>query len=215
MDKLLQSFVCLIKKLEFVPENVPTCRTVGRKYKPILIGTNVEKKNDIGELVKKVLAPLWEEHMGDICNKEFGFINDTNMIILDTNIGELYVNALDHDDSSSLILVNNELLFMFYHIMDKDKQEEIAKRFAKKPKDVPVPTAKGVQAAISGQKTLSDDLHGILNKYQHDLKKAEGNSALIGPTLTKIFKNDSDAMVGMLQNVMGSLGVDEMVKNSK
>lgn len=210
MDKLLESFVCLIKKLDILEANKANCNILSRKLRAIACSDNLKKKGVYGEMINQVIEPLYKKNREDIMCKDFSFLTDSNFVYDEVNVGQLYLNVIDSDDSDGLDKITNELLYLFFLIATDEDKDEMDKKYKKSK---PVSQMPDMAQLAQGVKPIGTGLQGILQKHASKLKGAEKDSSKIGKVLSDIFKSDSEAMVGMVQGVLGNMGMDGLSSN--
>jgi len=199
-DQVLESFGRLLAKLASIPDNQEQCRILSRKYKPLIISDNNAKKNTAVQYIESILTPLYTQYRDDIIQKDFSFLNKDIFILDDVDVGILYMNVIDQEDSDALKLIVNELLYLFYQVSTPEDQKSIDTRYRKKTQ--PMPPQQGSQT------TMTKGLEDILKKNKHILKKAESDPSAIPEVLSELFKNNSDQMAGLLGGMLGGMGID-------
>lgn len=236
-EKLLESFICLIRKLDFVNENTEACKKLGRVYRPLFESDNVGKKSDVAEKIRIGLKTLYEKHREDIICKDFSFIqpassstnqdgssvyavNSDTFIVDNFDIGILYLNAIDADIPEALRSVNTELLYLFYQIATEEDQKVIASKYMKKgdggddtnQKGTTTGSSKGGKGIpnipITAAPNLAKKMEKMLQKHKGKLKKAEHDPNAIPEVLADFFQNNSKDMAGMLTGMLSTMGID-------
>lgn len=218
-EQLVESFNCLITKLSFANGNVQTCKELKRKYRSVIASDNLKKKEELATIIRSSITPLYNSNRDDIMSKDFSFlvaaeknedgklIPSNNTLIIDNHdIGAMYLAALDDDDDENLRLVVNELLFLFYQIAPEQDQKLIDSKY-KKAKPVST-TPNPLTAAQNVQPNLAKQMEKMLQKNKDKLKKAEKDPSVIPDVLADFFKNNSKDMAGMLQGMLGTMGID-------
>lgn len=205
METLIESLVCLIQKLNVTESNSTKCRELSRKYRPVLVSTDEQKHNDIRTHIKSTLVPVLDAHRNEIINKDFGFLKEGVLIFDDVDIGTLYINVLDSDDTDKLDSVSNELLYLFYQIASDDDRKLIDEKHRKK-NTTPPKTKK--KAAEPSTPNVAKHMENILSKNKHKLKRAEKDPTAIPEVIDDFLKNNSKDMTGMLLDMMKGMGLD-------
>lgn len=210
-EDLVESFVRLISKLDIVSANTEACKSLKRKYRSVVASNNTKKKEDLALIITSTLTPLYHEHRDDVLSRDFGFFSGKSISIDSNDISSLYENALDSDDDAAILLLTNELLYLFYQIAPKNDQEIIDERYKKQQK-APVQPTMPSQAA---QPQLAKQMEKMLQKNKGKLKRAENDPSAIPDVLADLFKNNSGEMAGMLTGMLGVMGVDPSQMKNK
>lgn len=225
-EQLVETFGCLLSKLDFVNENASSNKELKRKYRSIIASDNHNKKSSAADIIRSSIEKLYDLHREEIMSKDFGFlveakidnngkpIFDDNTLIIDGHdIGALYLNALDAGDEDNLKLVNNELLYLFYQIAPESDQKQIDSKYKKAPVKAPSNASSGtfpnpLSAAQGVQPNLAKQMEKMLQKNSTKLKKAERDPSVIPEVLADFFQHNSKDMAGMLTGMLGSMGID-------
>lgn len=225
-EQLVETFGCLLSKLDFVSENAAKYKELKRKYRSIIASDNHKKKSDAAEIIRASIDKVYNLHREDIMSKDFGFLTEAktddndkpivgeNTLIIDGyDIGTLYLSALDAGDDDHLKLVNNELLYLFYQIAPESDQKQIDSKYKKAPVKAPSNTSSGtfpnpLSAAQNVQPNLAKQMEKMLQKNSTKLKKAERDPSVIPEVLADFFQHNSKDMAGMLTGMLGSMGID-------
>jgi hypothetical protein len=203
-DQVLESFGRLLAKLAAIPCNKEQCRVISRIYRPLIISENATKKSTASSKIESIIKPLYTTYREDILLKDFSFLSDNKLIIDDTDISSLYINAIDSDDDDSLKYINNELLYLFYQVATSDDQKTIDTKYRKKP----TPQSSEIPNMKNMQPNMASKLENLLNKNKTKLKRAETDPSAIPEVLSDLFKNNSDEMAGMLNGLLGTIGIN-------
>jgi len=220
-ENILESFIRLITKLDYVAANLEPCKELKRKYKPIRASDNKSKKDSVMNPIIEEVKRLYAIHREEVMSKDFSFIESAkkdesgkyiiteNTLILDNvDFGSLYLNTADSDDDENLKYVNNEILFLFYQVAPEDDQKVIDTKYRKKHVDPEPTTPNQMAEKLKKQPNLAKKMEEILNKNKDKLKHAEKNPSAIPEVLADFFKNNSGDMAGMLTGMLGNMGFD-------
>lgn len=223
MENLIESLICLLQKLNITDKNASKCKELVRKYRPLLVTTNEQKQQEACKHIKDSFLKIYNEHKSDIIDKDFTFLQENTFIFDNVDMGTLYLNVVDMDDTDKLEAVSNELLFIFYQISpDEDRKmidekhrkkkekekakgelesENVTERSKKKnkTKDTPQP---------NNTPNIAKKMETILSKHKHKLKKAEKDPNAIPEVLADFFKENSGDMAGMLTDMLKGMGLD-------
>ena len=189
--KSLLDFIVRLKSVEKISEK---CVIFARKYKQVNSEANESRRQAVSDGVKSVLSALYTTYKIQIKDKDFSFMNSGIFILDDTDIGQLYLTAIDEEeDSNKINKINNGLLALFLHVMSDDDKKEVNDKFSKK-KEEPVNAAASIQS--------------LLAKNADVLKEAEKDQSKIPQAVQSILTNNSGEMMGIITNVLSSLGMN-------
>lgn len=210
---LLESFVCLVRKLSFVEENKGIYKKINRKFGTLIASTNTIKIEDFGEKLVKVLAPIYHEHKNDIVEKDFSFLEEGMLVFDSADIGKLYLAAVDADSETNLPRINNELLELFYNQASEEDQKLIdskhrPKRTEKKDND-PKPPKMKMPKNMPGMPpgNMVQDIESLLHENKDILSEAEGNPGKVPAAITHLFSRNPKKMASLIEGVLGNMGI--------
>lgn len=207
-ENLIESFCCLLGKLDIVDDNKAVCRDLKRVYRTLIASNNSGKKSDVSNRLHDLIRPVYDEHKELIMLKDFSFLSDKPgiLVIDDHDIGTLYCNALDSTGDDNITLLMNEMLFLFYQVAPMKDRKIMDDKYKKASTKKPTPTV---------QPNLAKQMEKILEKNKHKLKKAENDPNAIPDVLADLFQNNSKDMAGILTGMLGSMGIDPAQMNNK
>jgi hypothetical protein len=210
-DNLIESFCCLVGKLDIVDDNKIPCRDLKRTYRTLLASNNIGKKADVSNQLHDIIRPVYNANRDLILLKDFSFLSEAEgiMVIEQQDIGTLYTKALDCEDDSNITLLMNEMLYLFYQVAPS-KDKKILDDKYRRPSNKKTSTS-----SSTPQPNLAKQMEKILEKNKHKLKKAENDPNAIPDVLADLFKNNSDDMAGILTGMLGSMGIDPAQMKSK
>lgn len=211
-ENLIESFCCLLGKLDIVDDNKTACRDLKRVYRTLIASNNSGKKSDVSNRLHDLIRPVYDEHKELIMLKDFSFLSDKPgiLVIDDHDIGTLYCNALDSTDDDNITLLMNEMLFLFYQVAPMKDRKIMDDKYKKASAKKPTPTT-----TTAVQPNLAKQMEKILEKNKHKLKKAENDPNAIPDVLADLFQNNSKDMAGILTGMLGSMGIDPAQMNNK
>lgn len=203
MSKILESFVNLIAKLDFVPSNVSECNRLKPLYKPALASNNEQKKTDIGNQIRQSLDPIYALQRSNIIDKDFSFIIESGLVIKGHDIGSLYKQIFTVNDDMGLTAVTNELLYLFYLVAPEEDQKIIDAKYCKAKQQSMTPE----MLAKSTPPNMMKDLETILERNAPALKAAENDPSKIPSVITSLFSNNAREMGGLVGQALNGFGI--------
>jgi hypothetical protein len=192
-----------MSRLRDVDANIPFYTIVAEEYKPLLLSSNNERKDDINNRISLSVSITYKDYRSDIMNRDFSFLKEGMLVIEDMDIGQLYRNVVKADNDSILKKVTSELLFLFHCVMDDKDRAEVEIKF-KKPKKQKKPKS-----------DIALDMNSLLSKNSKDLKKLESGQADMGEVMEKVLQNNGKDFAKIATSLLGGMGLDMGAMNKK
>lgn len=203
MSKILESFVNIISKLDFVPSNVPECNRLKALYKPTLASSNERKKDDIGNQIRQSLEPIYAVQRENILDKDFSFIVESGLIIKGHDIGSMYKEIFTVNDDLGIAAITNELLYIFYLIASEDDQKTVDAKYAKKKQQTVTPES----IASRVPPNMTTNIETLLQRNGSLLKAAETDPTKIPDVVTSLFTNNPREIGALVGQALGGIGL--------
>lgn len=191
---LLQTYIILLGHLRSFSGNEEECTSVIKEYKPIL-KANQRKRNQVDKEIYPILKDVLDANTSDIKDKDFSFLGKSSTIILGANISEMVDRIWESDNDDSITNVVNELLYLFYQIMDQEDKKEIEDMY--KTNKAPEPKMPDM-----GNLNMGKFMEKLLSKHKNTIKGAENNPALLNEAISEIIKDSTGDLVGMISNTI-------------
>lgn len=205
--KTLIDFVSRLKSYRDIAEK---CNDFLRKYKQALSDANEERQTVICSGIKNILKIIYDANKASILEKDFSFIKKGMFIVDDTDIGHLYIEAIDNnDDTDQIRKINSGLLFLFYQVMDEEDRKNVEAKFSgsKKAKETPKSENHDIIPNMSTQ------IDALISKNADVIKQAEKDPSKVGDVVESIFKNNSGELSNMIKGLVGSMGLNGKNQN--
>ena len=209
---VLESLVNLISKLDFVQGNVEICSKLKAIYRSTLLGSNFNKKDSVGLRIKESLEPVYNKHREDILQKDFTFVAEHGLTIdSHSEYQQLYINTFSSDDETSILLAQNELLYLFYLVAPDNDRDTINEKYSRKKEPDAPTTAKAAAtaAAKSIPSNMVKNLATILKEHQHELKAAEKDPSKVPDVINGIFTKNSKDMSVLVGHALSNMVPNE------
>lgn len=199
--RLLQTYLILIGYLQRAEENSKVCSSVLAEYKAKL-KSSLRRRNQVDKLIYPSIKLILDEHLEDIKEKDFGFLNKTNMTILDTDVSNLlseFWSAGLGDELEDKVVA--ELLALFYELMTPEDQKEVLEAHAitkHEPQTIP-----SEQIPSPGNMNLNGLVDKIMKKHRDKINKAEGDPSMMNDVIQSVIQDSSGDLVKMISSAVG------------
>ncbi len=211
MEKVLESFLTLVARLQVIEKNGDICIALRAKYRPVFASTNSNNKEKAGSEIAQILRPIYKTYRDNVIEKDFSFLLEDEakdgFIVHGKSIGLAYGNIIAGGSDEDVKKVTNGLLHLFFLVAPEGDQKEIEDRHAKKEEV----SKKHPNFAALGpgrpNTSIAHKMEKLLDKHKDSLKRAENDPAAISGVLGDFFHENSRDMAGILTNILGNTGV--------
>lgn len=210
---LLESFICLLSKIRYAqPDDM--CKQKVSKLKPAL--QTQAKKKKLEDQIREVLDPVYQKYRTEIIDKDFGFVEEANIVLLDINLSEVFPRIFEADDAAREKEAINEILYLFYQIMSPEDRKETEQRHQKKKtkklkkftdKPTPKPDTSQITSSIPDPSNL---IQQLLAENAPHLKEAERDPSKMGDAIRKVIS--SGKVASMVENMVKNLQKADTLK---
>lgn len=210
MEKVLESFLTLVARLQVVNKNAETCIALRVRYRPINASTNSNTKIKAGTEIAEIFRPIYETNRDKIVEKDFSFLLDEDGILMiqGKDIGKAYANVMAEGSDEEVKKITGGLLNIFYLVAPDPDQKIIEERHAKK--EEPAKGRPNFAALGSGRPNVSiaRKMEKMLDKHKDSLKRAENDPAAISGLLGEFFHENSRDVGNLVTGLIGDIGID-------
>lgn len=212
MEKVLESFLTLVARLQVVSGNSDACMALRVKYRPIAMSTSTKDKAKAGSEIASILKPIYDANREKVMDKDFSFLLQGEgmegiFMVQGKDLGQAYASVVANGSDEELKKVTAGLLHLFFLVSPEEDQKVMEERHAKKDevsKKNPNFASLGPGRPNVG---MAHKMEKLLEKNKDKLKRAENDPTAISGVLGDFFHENSRDMANMLTNILGDTGV--------